>query len=392
MQSMLHLARLRSSIEALSRQAQARRQQAEAELTHALRWLETAPPPVELRTQLAQQVNPEGQAAIPPLDLPLTTRIQSQGPPPRGAVAIGVDGSQITPDRHAVALYYLLQIGGLIFRYNGQAPTPYQEAELHFAEHELYDDQGLLIAGQLGMRRTIAEMTHAAALVEAARAETGGAETASAEPILALTDGPLLWPYGRSKEGEIALPAYFAAFDRLRGAGGMPVGFVERPGGRALLELLWQSRLDAAGHPRRQGEHPLKVMDDELLMQHVLAPGERSIWLTRPSPMNERHAYAGHPIWFCYLNLGEPGAPIIARVEAPRWAAEREAWAATLHAVLLHQAHILHGNPYVLARAHELALVTHQDKAALESLLHRRLLERGIIARTSEKARQKSFF
>ena len=387
MQSMLRLERLKPAIEALSRQAQIRLQQAEKELTHVVQWLESAPSPAALRTQLAQQRDAEEELALPQTEWPLATRLQAADAPPQGSVLIGVDGSQIAPDRHAIALYYVIQIGALIFRYNGQAPTPSQEAALHFAEHELYDEKGLLIGGQLGMRRTVAELRHAATLAENVRAE--GAPL----PILALTDGPLLWPYtGRSKEEESALPLYFAAFDHLRDAGAMPVGFVERPGGRGLIELLWRSRLDDSGQPRHKGEQRPEAVDDELLMQHILAPGERSTWFARTSAMNERHARYGHAVWFCYLNIGDADAPVIARIEAPRWAAERTDWGATLHAILLHQAHILHGNPYVLARAHELALVTHQDKAALESLLHRQLLERGLVARPSEKARQKGFF
>lgn len=386
---MLRLERLKSAIEALSQQTQATNQRAEIELRQVLHWLKTAPSAATLRENLPQEIKPGQEIAIPPLDLPLEGRLQPENAPPRGTVIIGVDGSQIPPDRHALALYYVLQMGALIFRYNGQAPTPLQQAELHFAEHELYDEEGLLITGQLGMRRAIAEMTLATSLAEQVRTE--GAPT----PILTLTDGPLLWPYsGRSnEERQSLLPAYFAAFDRLREVGGMPVGFTERPGGKALLELLWQSRLDENGQPRHEGECHPEAVDDELLMAHFLAPGERSVWLKRLSPMNEKqHEPAGHPIWFCYMNLGGPDLPIIARIEAPQWAAMREEWSATLHAVLVHQAAILHGNPYILARAHELALVTHQDKAALESLLHRRLLERGIITRTSEKARQKGFF
>lgn len=388
MQGMLHLERLRTAIEALSQQARQHQQQAEAELTDVLRWLETAPSPAALRERTPPQDRPGEEAARPPQDLPLASRLEALDAPAPSSVIIGVDGSQIAPDRHALALYYVIQVGALIFRYNGQAPTPVQEAELHFAEHELFDPEGLLITGQLGMRRTVAEMRLAVALAEKVRAE--GVPT----PILTLTDGPLLWPYsGRSdEEARALLPGYFAAFDRLRELGALPAGFVERPGGRGLIELLWQSRLDESGSPQRQGERHPEAVDDELLMAHFLAPGERSVWLTRPSQMNERHGRHGHPIWFCYVNLGEKGFPVIARLEVPRWAAERDDWTLALHTTLLHQARLLNGNPYVLARAHELALVTHQDQAALESQLHRRLLERGLITRPSEKARQKRFF
>lgn len=375
---MLRLETLTNAIDALSACALALRQQETVELARACEWLTAAPDAETLRARLAGPPQEgESLAALPVTDALLTQTFTTEALPPAGAVVIGVDGSQIPPDRHAPVLYYLLQVGGLIFRYNGQTPTEHSAATLHFEPGELYDEEGLLIGAQLGMRRTVREMEYLATLAE----QVGGAA-----PILALTDGPLLWPYsGRSPEEATAFPAYLAALTRLREAGGLPVGFVERPGGRPLLELLRQSQ-DA---PESAPPGGLPALTDHTLMAQVLPPGARSVWLKRPTPTNERHARAGHTIWFCYLNVGEPDYPVIARLEVPAWAAEREPWTEMLHAALLHQARLLGGNPYVLARAHEVALVTHQDKAALEDQLLRRLLEQGIVARPSEKARQK---
>ncbi|HEY89237.1 MAG TPA: hypothetical protein G4N98_05830, partial [Thermoflexia bacterium] len=52
---------------------------------------------------------------------------------------------------------------------------------------------------------------------------------------------------------------------------------------------------------------------------------------------------------------------------------------------------VLHGHPYVLARAHELALVTHQDQAALNNLLQQELSAAGITTHISVKAEQKAY-
>jgi hypothetical protein len=195
----------------------------------------------------------------------------------------------------------------------------------------------------------------------------------------------------RGKEAEENRRAYLEALDRLREAGGLPAGFTERPGGRPLLDLLWLSRLAPEGGPRNAAEEPLRAIDDRHLARAVLGPGERSPWLVRKTATNEVHRRAGHPIWFCYLNVGEEDRPVIARLEVPEWAAVQEGWVEALHAVLVHQARVLGGNPYVLARAHEEAVVTSRDRAALNSLLQRRLLEHGLIRRASEKARQKSY-
>ncbi len=384
---MLHLEQLREEIEALGQRTAENHRQCDAELEIALRWLTEAPDACTLREQVKAVKVQEGKDPIPfpPTDTPLAQRTPCPTLPLEESVLVAVDGSQITPDRHAAVLYYLIQVGGMIFRYNGTAPLSFNEAKLYFEESELLNSQGLLITSELGMRRTVAEMAYLAHLTSVA------GESSPRPPIIALTDGPLLWSYtGLSKEEETALPAYFAALTALREAGGLPVGFIERPGGSPLLELLWASRLTTEGTPVHKGEAPLRTLTDHELMADFLKPGERSSWLERSSATNTRHSRHGHPIWFCYLNVGEDGYPVIARIEVPQWAC-RDGWIERLHAILIHQARVLHGNPYVLARAHELALVTSQDKAALEALLQRQLFERGIVARTSEKARQKAY-
>jgi hypothetical protein len=307
-------------------------------------------------------------------------------------VVIGVDGSQVYPDPHAAVLYYLIQIGGLAFGYDGSRPRPYSCEALHFTDDELYDAQGYLISTErVGMERLVQEMAYLAELTALEH------RLAPAAPLLALTDGPLLWPYvERSRADFQAVDAYLDALTGIRQASGLPVGYVARPGGRALVELLWASRLASEEIPAKLQENPLRQLTDAALMAHFLAPGERSAWFTRPSATNRRHAGRGHEVWFCYINVGAAHASnvyidAIARVEVPGWGAQNDDAMTTLHAVLLHQSQVLNGYPYVLARAHEEALVTTADKAALDSEIQRRLFAQGILARPSEKAQQKAF-
>jgi len=374
---MLHLEKLHAAIQALGEQTVAQRRKNAAALVTAQEWLRHAPAPEALREQPLPSEEPGPALAVPVSDEPLDTVTVIATAPPRGALVIGVDGSQIPPDRHAAILYYLLQVGGLRFTYNGQAPTEHTRPTLHYAPSELYDAQEQLIGSQLGMRRTVMELEYLAELVESA-AQPG---------ILALTDGPLLWPYsGRSDEERAhLLPAYFAALTRMQQAQALPAGFVERPGGAPLLTLLRTSRPTVPLPPLAP------LLSDQALMAELLPPGGRSIWLRRHSAMNERHQQHGQRICFCYLNTGAPDYPVIARVETPEWALAQPEQLDLLHAVLLHQARLLAGYPYVLARAHELALVTSQDKAALEDQLHRQILAHGELLRPSEKARQKGY-
>lgn len=386
---MLHIERLKADIDTLSRLAVERQTQREDDVARALRWLAEAPDSTTLRERLAPVATGEHDwpGALPAVDVPLDARFAVRSGPPHGAVVIGVDGSQVYPDPHAAVLYYLIQIGGLVFGYDGSRPRPYSCEALHFRDEELYDAQGYLISPErVGMERLVQEMTYLAELTALEH------RLAPAAPLLALTDGPLLWPYvERSRVDSQAVDAYLDALTEIQKAGGLPVGYVARPGGRALVELLWASRLAPEDIPGRLPENPLRQLTDAALMAHFLAPGERSAWFFRPSSTNRRHAGRGHEVWFCYVNVGAARMPVIARVEAPEWGASNEDAITMLHAVLLHQSQVLNGYPYVLARAHEEALVTTADKAALDSEIQRHLFAQGILARPSEKAQQKAY-
>ncbi|HQE92887.1 MAG TPA: DNA double-strand break repair nuclease NurA [Anaerolineae bacterium] len=386
---MLHLERLKTAIDAMSHLTAERQQQCESDTAQALRWLTDAPEPAELRARLVPVVAGGGDwaGALPATAAPLDARLVAAGDPPHGAVLIAVDGSQVYPDPHAAVLYYLLQIGGLAFRYDGSRPTPYSCESLHFRDDELYDAQGYPISSeQVGMRRLVREMEYLAELTTLER------HVAPAAPLMALTDGPLLWPYiERSRADSAALEAYLAAMSEIRQAGGLPVGYVARPGGRTLVELLWAGQLSPADIPGRLADNPLRGLTDAILMAHFLRPGERSAWFSRPSATNQRQADHGHEVWFCYVNVGTEHAPVIARLETPHWGAIDEDAITALHVILLHQARVLNGYPYALARAHEEALVTTADKAALDSEIQRHILEQGIVVRPSEKAQQKAY-
>ncbi len=383
---MLRLDQIKADVEQLSQYCIETYQQSQPKLEKALQWLDKSPTPEELRERLLPYTD-SVPLALPSTDLPLNQRFIAEAHPPEGTIIIAVDGSQIYPDRHAAVLYYLIQVGGIIFRYNGQAPTPHSSAFLHFTEPELHDTNGHIISSQqIGVQRTLAEMNYLAELAEKAKTES------DAGHIIALIDGPLLWAQQeRGHRENSSLIRYLQALSRIQDLGGIPVGLVERPVGQYLTNLLWAAQLSPSDLDTQLTQTPLRYLNDEDVMQVFLAPGERTVWFQRLTKANISHADKGHMIWFCYLNIGtHTRYPVIARLEVPVWVAQNETWVTLLHTTLTHQAHFLDGNPYVLARAHETALVTTQDKAALDSHLQHLLWQAGLPVRVSEKARQKA--
>lgn len=387
---MLKLRQLRADIQKFRERTLETRAQGLKDIETALKWLDTIPEPGQLRDSILPVVAmaKKWHGAIPTTDIPLSSSAKAKTLPPPGTTVIAVDGSQIYPDRHAAVLYYLIQVGGIIFRYNGQAPESHSDTRLYFDEHELYDEAGFIVSAQhIGQQRTLKELDYLAALI------TEEHRKSAATPVIALTDGPLLWAQKQdNRAANYALEQYLNNISRIQQAQGMPVGFIERPGGRLFIDLLWAGQLSKDDLPQKLEQNPLHYATDEQLMGHILKPGERTVWLQRPSATNTAFAREGHLIWCCYINIGEDvHYPVIARLETPAWAAQNPEWEELLHAVLIHQSHLLKGNPYVLARAHEIALVSTKEKATLDALLQQDLWQAGIPARQSEKARQKSY-
>ncbi|TFG72960.1 MAG: DNA double-strand break repair nuclease NurA [Anaerolineales bacterium] len=386
--SMLHIERLSKAIDSMGKSMLNQRANQRNDLSVAMGWLRSNLSNAVLQKRLQSIIESEAgwEGVIPCTNHPLDETFAVPATRPESVTLIGVDGSQIFPDRHGAVLYYLIQCGALIFRYNGSLPEPQSTERLYFEDELLFDRRGYLISNDaIGIQRTAQEMLFAAHLCALERKNHPQAG------IFSIIDGPLLWPY--LERGHHITPefeAYLSGLTEIRQNAVTPAGYVDRPGGKWFLNLLWINQLPNE-EPITNVECPLHTLTDARLMEIILAPGDRTAWYKRHSETQKKHARAGHEIWFCYINLGEVESPSIARIELPFWFAHEETGIRTLHNALRHQAQVLNGYPYVLARAHEQALVTIQDKAALDMLLQRIIMEQGIMPSMSDKARQKSY-
>jgi hypothetical protein len=74
---------------------------------------------------------------------------------------------------------------------------------------------------------------------------------------------------------------------------------------------------------------------------------------------------------FFYLNVGDNEHPWPVRVEIPAWVAEDQNLLNLLHAALVDQCRQMGTRPfpYLLHRAHEIALVSYEDKRQIENWL-----------------------
>ena len=395
----LELNRLTGQVDAMGEALAARRDEQAERIGQAARLLSTKPEVTDevlRKIDAARKIDEWRRGAVPRGNR-LDERRQNSRVVPN-AVLIAADGSQIFPDRNAATLYYLLNIGVIVFREgSAQAPTCDSQPQLFYTTEDLYDADGQLRTEEyVGSQRNRLEL---AALVDLATAERQALGGDLGVPIIVLIDGPLL-PWIRSNaDNERILNQeidYFVGqMERLRSVQAIPVGYIDRPRSAYVLRILELLDLPLTGITRealRFGKF-VDLTDGQLF--ESLLPGERTGLFMPNSKTNERYqarsaknGEKGDSITFCYANMARPGRnedAEIARLEVPGWVAEHTDWLELAQAVIA--ANCEPGPfPYVLARAHELALVGEEERAALDELLSQVMWRKGLVPQISTKA------
>jgi hypothetical protein len=346
-----------------------------------LKTIAQAPPDALLRDIAGAGV--EWRGAVP-TEEPPDARFPLPDHPARLAV-IGADGSQMYPDRHASAFFLLMNIGSIVVHHgSGQTPSIFSRPQAFFEDADMYDERGLppntvLLDG----RRDVAELRQLADL----------AGQLAPQPGLALLDnGLLLWValQERDRNGPAVhrlLLEYLDLLARLHSIQTPIAGVIDRPRSSSvclLTQLAGQG--DASPQPGKRDRGLQVQLSDRMLFECRLANGERSARFSSSSPLNSEFKQAGHEIQFFYLKAGPQGQ--VLRIEIPAWVAGDPRLLDCVHAGVWEQCRTT-GIPYVLVRAHELAVITRADRDWLDTLVSRRLLEHGLSPHISQKAQTK---
>jgi hypothetical protein len=335
-----------------------------------------------------------GYRGARPLDEPLTaTYPMSQ--PPQAATIIATDGSQIHPNRHGASQYYLLNIGTIIVHHGtGEPPQIISEPYLFYERgYLLGPDFSEIKASVVNARRTVSEM---AALAEHAWYQRG-----EARPLLALMDGGLLFiANSEVPDRNQLLGIYFSAMTRLEEVGAALCGYVDRPRSKFLARLLHLLDMEADDVTRRalSTEGRLGTLRDIQFLRYrpdeaepFLEPGARTALFVQMSPQNKEFKRRGgdmQEIAFFYMNVAAPREiPNIVRVEVPMWVATERDIIADMQALIYVQCQQLAASryPYVLSRAHELAIVKREESRQLDTMIRVSLTRHGLAADQSEK-------
>ncbi len=334
--------------------------------------------------KLARQ-NDAGFRGAAPFDEPINQPFPLPEVPPH-ATLFAADGSQIYPDMHAPAPYWLTNIGVFIYHHGtDELPEMVSEPQLYFRDEEVRTADGqLLPANVINARRTVYEMQFLA--------QTVTQRQASAAPLIALCDGPLLhMPFGKEIPDAALLEAdYHEAMDFLLDAGAALVGYIDRPTSRFVLYTLYlmtlpPEEITAANLSMLR----LEGMSDADLYKPLLPHGARSGMMVQQSPLNKDYKdrfSPAHEVIFFYLNTAAAGqAPYLARVEIPQWVARDKAMVDAVHALVYNQCQITDRYPYALTRADEIAVVQPADKRALDERIAIELLRHSQPVESSQK-------
>lgn len=334
-----------------------------------------------------------GAAPLPGDQREIIAGAGSAPPPPLLTTLIAADGSQVYPDQHAPALYYLLNIGTFVYYYADPIRLPEQrtQPQLVYSEKQLQDRDGRLITNQtVNARRSVLEM--------ARLAEEAWARRDDGAALVALHDGNLLKFFGANEvaESDQIKRDYLAALTQLRDAGAALIGYAERSRSATVISLLHLLTLpdDGVTDAALKTNGELEGLHDAALFGAYLPPGYRSALMVQNSPQNKDYADqpgGGHEIAFCYINVSDSGRPVIARVELPVWVTQQPGAVDRVHAALLAQCGIQGRRrfPYALTRADELAYVSSVEKAQLDELIRVEMLKNQTQPDSSNKLQTK---
>lgn len=331
-----------------------------------------------------------GAAPAPGLDDEVICALFQLPGMPSSASVVAADGSQVYPDPHAPALYYLINIGLFTYFYTDHEagePTPipiqFSQPELAFTENRILDADRRPINNQtVNARRTVRELEW---LAKAAWEMREGAPL----PLICIHDGPLLKFFGTDiTDARQVEEDYMAALRKLYDAGAILIGYTERSRSATVISLLHLLRLEPYDINdavlRTNGD--MEGLTDTQLFGAVLdEDGARSAVMTQNSPQNVSYMRQApeFEIAFFYMNMGG----VVARIELPMWVANHRASLNAVQAVL-HAQCAIQGRkryPYALTRADELAVIRGPEKGQLEEMIRIEMLRTGVLPESSNK-------
>lgn len=269
--------------------------------------------------------------------------------PTSGHRVIGVDGSQIYPDKHQGTNCYLINVGTIILSYGMHKEKPF-----------IYSNKPTVFTGE---ESTLLGLTPE--LVNCRRQEYEfkelldlGNHYASPETVF-LFDGSLIFWHLNSQDPQLKhtfLSCYLAQMQQMYEKKMLIAGYISLPKSKDLISLI-RIAIHECMVPNVPRNTTVDHMVDAVLAGHYLRPYTRTILFQHSSALSASYPEHMRPYFF-YMDVGDE----IARIEIPAWVVRDETAVERVASAILDQCLKGRGYPVALAEAHEQAVIKGPDR------------------------------
>ncbi len=258
---------------------------------------------------------------------------------------IGVDGSQIYPDKHQGVGCFLINIGSVVLSYGKVGSNVFFDSYPYFFV-DAGQEQNCSLVDLVNAKRDVFELEYGyKKMLEYQKNEYQ-------EPVICMMDGTFIFRHMSQEEHfrNYFLTRSIAQLDLYSQKNMMLMGYLSYPRSKELIALV-------SLYMQKKGQ----VLSDEqlfdaMMLEYILKPGQRTTVFYHRSSIVSLYPEHLAPC-FVYCHVGSE----IVRIEFPRYEATQE-YVDLLCFVAYDQAQKGVGYPVSLAEAHEQAVVTHDDR------------------------------
>jgi hypothetical protein len=281
---------------------------------------------------------------------------------------LGVDGSQIYPNRHiGLPECFIINTGSCFLSYFSSGTSKLASIPELYVPDKSFKSLINEISSQEFINLERENMELKEAFLQGLTIQT--------KPLLVLLDGSIIFWYLNTKPKAIKkhfFSQYIATLQQFCDNAILMGSFISFPKSKELVQLL---KIKLCCSPNTQalpcsGKNPLcsctlvDFLKDTDIVSWFVPPNNRTTIFYNRSPIAQEYPEHLKPCYF-YLNVGKE----IARIECPKWIAENPKYIEFISKICLDQCNKGHGYPVALAEAHEQAVIKEADRQFFFNLI-----------------------
>ncbi len=296
---------------------------------------------------------------------------------------LGVDGSQVYPERHLAGVgCFVVNTGGCLLRYGATSSVEFFSAPQVFTPEKLTEDFGHFSTDMVDLKREACEFETAFdKSIQILSQWPTIVSVGQRRPFVFLFDGSLIFWHLEGKPQDVRdafLRVYLDYLQKFYDKAIVMAGYISMPKSRELVNLtrIGLCRFDKANCiPCHSAftDFPCKAVDqvlDTQLCKMFLPKFGRTTIFYSTSNIVEHYPQHLKPAFF-YLDVGSE----VVRIEIPAWVANDPSAIDLVCAVALDQANKGRGYPVALAESHEQAVIRGADRDFFYHVMSKRSLE-----------------